>query len=194
MPRKKLNDQKTQQRLLTIWYNWLRGLPVLELASTLRESPKQVEEALRVAMQLATKDVDGTDTGRAEKVLAQLELVERHLWLLFGREERNYNRNEEVGDVELAQVHLSNCIRLLSIIKEVVSRKAELLRRMGMVPVAVERSAALIVSNQPLMPATAINLEGLTARVPERAPLPARLGESPAEPLVEETEEQLGGD
>ncbi len=191
---------ETQLKVIQLWYSWLRGLPIPEIASSMGTTSAQVARQLSQALKEATVNIGDMPLEflRAEKIVAQLELIERHLWLLYAREERRYTEAlQELEDAAtdeerktallLTQQHLQNCKSLLAQIKDVVNRKAEIMRRIGMVPTAVERTAHAVLmaqpGNQPLP-----SLDDLEARQPLRAPIVLELPEAQSQDKVSEND------
>lgn len=151
-----------------IWDLWIRGLSVDAIARRLNMTPVQVAKRIDAYLERQTKlfaNIRSPDA-RMEKIISQLETLEQFLFLQITQYNALWGEKIKAGD-EKGALEISEFMsEIINTLQTIVTRKAELMRRVGLLPSAPERVAAVVASVSPEQ-----LIGEIKPRLPERAPL-----------------------
>lgn len=170
---RKRADVKNREEL-EIWARWVRGFSIAEIAS-MRGIPQEKVLNIIINQIKSSKIEDAQGLSELEinarKVIAELDIIIQRLWLAFTQEEARYR---DATNIDEAHNSLNKMLSLLSQIQRTVVAKAEILRKFGLAPSAVERTATLVGVTQMsphLQQPVTIDPLNLLPRVPTRLSL-----------------------
>lgn len=151
-----------------IWELWVRGVSVETIAKRFNLTPTRVARYIDAYLERQTRKfakLKRPET-QVEKVINQLETLEYYLFMQITQYHALWGEKIKENDIKGA-LEISEQLReIIDTLQSIVTRKAELMRRFGLVPSAAEKVAATVVTVNP-----AELIGEITPRLPTRAKL-----------------------
>lgn len=151
-----------------IWELWVRGVSIDNIARRLNLTPVQVAKHIETHLSMMTRQHARirNHEARTEKLMAQIETLEYYLFSQVTQYFALWNDKLKEGDEKAARELSETLNDLINTLQTVLTRKAEIMRRIGLVASAPERVAAVVGT---------VNAQDLIASVLPRQPVRAEL-------------------
>lgn len=159
---------ETRRKAIILWRQWVRGLPLDPLLRELGVSRGQAVQLIASYIKERSNELAQIGAGaQVEKIIGAYEEMEAVLWQYVQVYMTRWSDAVRNNDERAASRHSETVREFMELLSTVTTRKAEVMRRLGVLPSAVERSAHLIgVVNAP----ETLNALVPTPRLPTKAP------------------------
>jgi hypothetical protein len=169
-------SNETRRKAIILWRQWVRGLPLdpvlKELGITHNRAVKLISSYIRERSEELGKI---GASAQVEKIIGAYEEMEAVLWQYIQVYMARWSDATKNNDDRAALRYSETVREFMELLSTVTTRKAEVMRRLGVLPSAVERSAHLIgVVNAPETLSELVPTPRLPTKAPTALPEPTQ--------------------
>jgi hypothetical protein len=169
-------SNETRRKAIILWRQWVRGLPLdpvlRELGITHSRAVKLISSYIKERSEELGKIGAGA---QVEKIIGAYEEMEAVLWQYIQVYMARWSDAVKNNDDRMALRYSETVREFMELLSTVTTRKAEVMRRLGVLPSAVERSAHLVgIVNAPETLSELVPTPRLPTKAPTALPEPTQ--------------------
>ena len=169
-------NEETRRKAIILWRQWVRGLPLDPLLRELGVSRGQAIQLIASYIKERSEELAKIGAGaQVDKIIGAYEEMEAVLWQYVQVYMTRWSDAVRNNDERAASRHSETVRDFMELLSTVTTRKAEVMRRLGVLPSAVERSAHLVgIVNAPEPLSDFIPTPRLPTKAPTALPEPTQ--------------------